>query len=281
MTTPVLLPPDQLSNVAPLFRQAPGQHLILESILAGVTPASVWVDDAAQPAAAMAVFQNKLFVTGSSPNTAFSRELADLLACEIIPAAKRTGMEALLIYPLATNWVKENLGFLQGAFPQFYADAARQYYAFDVGQNTLPRGWREMLPAGYRLRPVDAALLDDHHWQHIDYLREETQSERTSVADFLAHSFGVALTHENSLAAWCLSEYNCADRCEVGIATVEEYQRRGLGTVVGCSFVAEAIRRGYRQIGWHCWLRNRPSAALAEKIGYSLRSAEEIAIGLF
>jgi RimJ/RimL family protein N-acetyltransferase len=87
--------------------------------------------------------------------------------------------------------------------------------------------------------------------------------------------------HENSLAAWCLSEYNYADRCEVGIATVEEYQQRGLGTVVGCAFVEEAIRRGYRQIGWHCWLRNQPSAALAGKIGYSLRSEEEIAIGLF
>jgi RimJ/RimL family protein N-acetyltransferase len=97
-------------------------------------------------------------------------------------------------------------------------------------------------------------------------------SERASVADFLARSFGVCLVDESerALAAWCLSEYNCGARCEVGIEVVEAYQRRGLGTGLARALCAEAAARGVERVGWHCIAANTASGATARAAGLAL-----------
>jgi RimJ/RimL family protein N-acetyltransferase len=67
-----------------------------------------------------------------------------------------------------------------------------------------------------------------------------------------------------------MSEYNVSDRCEIGIATAEKYQRKGIATLVTWSFLAEAHRRGYTRVGWDCWTRNEASGATARKAGFTL-----------
>jgi RimJ/RimL family protein N-acetyltransferase len=104
----------------------------------------------------------------------------------------------------------------------------------------------------------------------LDAVREEMCSERASVEDFLRRSFGICPVHANEVAGWCMSEYNVGDRCEIGIATAEKHQRRGIATLTTWSFLAEAQRRGYRRVGWDCWTRNVPSVATARKAGFTL-----------
>lgn len=275
-----LLSPDQLPAARPLFDAMAGHHLILPSILAGLTPARVWVDNPDQPSAAAAVFHNKVYLLGSSRKADFNAALGELLTGQVFPKLKQDGVGIALVFPSHAGWVDLYPALFGNTFARIYPDAQRQVYAFDAGSNTLT-DWRGLLPEGFTLRPVDARLLSDDRWSSIEYLREETQSERVSIADFLEHSFGVCLTHGLDLVAWCLSEYNCGERCEVGIATVEAYQRRGFGTVAGAAFVEEALRRGYRSIGWHCWTRNLPSAALARRIGYTQRAEETLAFCVF
>ena len=101
----------------------------------------------------------------------------------------------------------------------------------------------------------------------------EMCSERPSVEDFLARSFGVCLVDEEqgTLAGWCLSEYNCGNRCEVGIEVAEAYQRRGMGTLLARALCREAFaRRGIRQVGWHCLAANAASGATARRAGLRL-----------
>ncbi len=99
----------------------------------------------------------------------------------------------------------------------------------------------------------------------------------------MARSFGIAAVHtgkrtdgkpaagevaEGELAGWCLSEYNVGDRCEVGIATLEPFQRRGLAKAMGQAFLRMAYSKGIREVGWHCWKQNIPSAATARALGF-------------
>ena len=104
----------------------------------------------------------------------------------------------------------------------------------------------------------------------IDSVQEEMCSERASVEDFLARSFGICPVYENEIAGWCMSEYNVGDRCEIGIATTPTHQRKGIATLATWYFLAEAQRRGYRRVGWDCWARNEASAATARKAGFTL-----------
>jgi RimJ/RimL family protein N-acetyltransferase len=115
---------------------------------------------------------------------------------------------------------------------------------------------------------VDRALLGDPVLAKREELVEEMCSERASVDDFLARSFGTALLHDGAVAGWCLSEYNLGHRCEVGIAVDERFRRRGLAKEMGGAFGRQAVPAGVHEIGWHCWQDNAASCATARALGF-------------
>lgn len=80
-------------------------------------------------------------------------------------------------------------------------------------------------------------------------------------------SYGFYLVVDDAIVSWCLSEYNCKDRCEVGIETVDAHTRRGYGTLTGAALINHAVSQG-RTVGWHCYAQNTPSNALATKLGF-------------
>ncbi|GAP14326.1 acetyltransferase [Longilinea arvoryzae] len=263
-----LLTPDRYPSAAPIF-QPLDLHLTIASILAGYTPGQIAVDDPQAPTAAAAWFGHKLFLAGNSRNVDFIQQLSAYFDQVLFPQARQRGQEVFIAFLADAAW-KTQFSTLFGSNFARQVDAPRQVHTFRSGANRFDTAWREKIPAGLHLSPVDAQLLAQTHLKHMDYLTDETQSERSSVQDFLDHSFGVCLHTDESLIAWCLSEYNAGARCEVGIATVDEYQRRGLGTLVGSAFIEEALKRGIAEIGWHCWARNEASAALARRLGYAL-----------
>ncbi|MCA9970913.1 MAG: GNAT family N-acetyltransferase, partial [Anaerolineales bacterium] len=130
--------------------------------------------------------------------------------------------------------------------------------------------WTPRLPAGYALRPVDAALLADETISNLDWVTEEMVSERPSVDAFLAHSFGYCVQHGRDIVAWCMSEYNSGSRCELGIATAEAHQRRGLARATGTAVIRHALAQGVYDIGWVCAADNAASVATAEALGFRL-----------
>lgn len=253
------------------------EHLTITSILEGRTPGRIAVDDPNHPACAAAWFRHKFFLAGD-PRPGFITALAEYFHGTLLSEAKNNGLEIFMLIPSSPTWKTHYPAIFETAFTR-QVDALRETYTFNAGKNALIPAWRDRMPDGFRFSAVDGGLLSQEHLKHNAYLADETQSERISVQDFLALSFGVCLHNDETLAAWCLSEYNHGPRCEVGIATVDEYQRRGFGTLAGCAFLEEAIQRGYRQIGWHCWKDNQASAALARKLGFSLFNEYEVTLG--
>jgi RimJ/RimL family protein N-acetyltransferase len=142
--------------------------------------------------------------------------------------------------------------------------ANREYYAC----KKLKHKWQDFMPEGFQLQMVDADLLANTSLKHLDTLKEEMISERPSVDDFLAKSFGVCAIHENELASWCLSEYNADGRCEIGIETTSDYRQRGIATALTLAFLEHAFSHGIKEVGWHCFKRNETSAKTALKAGF-------------
>jgi predicted acetyltransferase len=142
--------------------------------------------------------------------------------------------------------------------------ANREYYAC----KELKHNWKDVMPAGFQLQMVNADLLANTNLKHLETLKEELTSERPSVDDFLAKSFGVCAIHENELAGWCLSEYNADERCEIGIETTSDYRQRGIATALTLAFLEHAFSHGITEVGWHCFKRNESSAKTALKAGF-------------
>jgi len=272
MIYPLCFP--ELQITAPLFAPLLEHNLVLRSILAGHTPAVIYTDDPYRPSTAFTWFKYRAFLAGHPQSPTFSEELGSLLNSQLIPTAQRAGIDACILDFGELGWANRLSQIFSGWQP---IQAQRQFFAC----HTLPSIPAPGLPPGFTLLPVNAALLARDDLQHMAALRDETCSERLSVEDFLSHSFGYCITFQDELGCWCLSEYNTSGRCDVGIATIEPYQRRGLAAFITRALLEHAFRLGYTQVGWHCWARNIPSSALARKAGFILEIEHTVHIYTF
>jgi RimJ/RimL family protein N-acetyltransferase len=260
------LTPAQYDSVRPLF--APLTHYLTpDSILAGRTPGRVFADDPDAPQTAVAWYGHRAFVGGRADAQA-RQQMADWWQNVVLYEKAQSGLEGLVLHVDAA-WSKQITAVCTPPTLQVYP---RRAYRLDARGGS----WAVDQPADFALRLVDAALLADGRIQNMAYLTEEMVSERPSIGDFLAQSFGVCLLHKNEIVGWCLSEYNSGRRCEIGIATAEPFRRRGLATLMVRAFIDQALTQGVYDIGWICWAGNRPSVATAEKLGFDLVDERDV-----
>jgi len=239
-------------------------HLAPQAILAGAAVGRVYVDDPARPAAALICNAHRYYLCGRPDDEAFLSGLRRHLLADVYPMAQATGEPAAFSVHYAAGWEDAVPCILEGKEP---LAGRRRYLECQVSGPVGPLP----LPKGYRLHPVDAELLSEQGLAHGDALRAEMCSERDSVDEFLARSFGVCATCGREIVAWCLSEYNVADRCEVGIETTPPHRRRGLGAALATALVSEAAARGIHRVGWHAEAHNTASVATALRAGFADR----------
>ncbi len=250
-------------------------HLSLIALLSGTSPGAVYADDPSAPRAVIARTGHRFFLAGAPENAApdatqgpapeshRGQALARLFHETLIPQARAAGLLGFSVCYDPAGWEPQIEAILPG---MDIVRALHEYYHLSEERPNPVR----LLPDGFTLRAADRSLLEDEGIARLDLLREEMCSERPSVDAFLENSFGVCAIHDDDLAGWCLSEYNTGRRCEIGIATLDPYQRRGLATAMTSAFVETARARGVTEIGWHCYARNVPSGATARAAGLKL-----------
>ncbi len=257
----MLVTPAAYHTVKPLFADMDG-HLPVVAALHGTIEADVYADDPVHPQAALIdVRHRRLYLAGIATDQTADAG-ARLLTEVIWPAARAEGVPAFQLCCAPHGWEGYIDRLLPGLSP---IRTERRYYEYIAGQPLAAA----RLPEGYALCSADAQLLAATHLANLDALREEMTSERASVEEFLARSFGMCPVTDDALVGWCLSEYNTGDRCEVGIATLPPHGGKGLATATGIAFIQQALARGITRIGWHCYAANRPSCATALKIGFT------------
>jgi len=235
-------------------------HLALDSILSGLSPARIFVDDIDSPSAVFTWYKGKAWLAGDTENKAFNVDLDTYL--------RETYFEVLRTYG-ATGFRLHCDPPREKALDRFLINHEkypyeRLYYRLDARS----RAWRPEPPDGFEVGQIDSELLADGELSGLEDVRDEMVSERLSVEEFLDKSFGYVVTHGGRVVGWCMSEYNTGNRCELGIATREAYQRRGLAKLTAAATNRHALAAGIDEIGWHCAADNRASIATAESLGF-------------
>ena len=239
-------------------------HLAIAAALAGETPAELYVDDPQAPRAALLiVLDRRIFLAGATHDATFTQGFAALLH------------ERYTTSPPHDEPVQRTIAYSPHAWetvlPPLFADIEsrrmeRLSYRLRLNAPYMP----PIPPDGFTLRQIDAALVAETTLVNHPALIAEMQSEAPAVADFLRSKFGYCLQYGGELTAWCLSEYNHGDRCELGIETLSPFRRRGLALVTAGATVAHAQAHNITTIGWHCWKHNVASSALAQRLGFEL-----------
>jgi RimJ/RimL family protein N-acetyltransferase len=243
-------------------------HLAVEAVIQGAAAGRLWVDNSLAPRSAVIWVQHRVFVAGEDGAGKGPDGLNGVVR-EIAAAARARGDWGVGLYAAgAMKWETVLDGLAWKIMEREYWEIGSEEWK-PLGAE----GQADELAARLALRSVDRELMTAAEFGRMEQLREEMCSERPSVEDFLARSFGVCLVDEeqDALAGWCLSEYNCGDRCEVGIEVDEPYQRHGLGTLLARALCQEAFtRRKIRRVGWHCLAANLASGATARRAGLRL-----------
>ncbi len=255
------LNPNDYDQARPIF-QGMDCNLAVRTVLDGVVPGTIYVDDPIHPTAALTRVKHRFFLAGDAGNDAFNRALQEFFDTKVYPQSLAAGVYALVLYFAPDEWQDPINGvILKEKFP---IKSRRQFY----GTDKLKEDWRAIVPQGYALRRIDRDLLKDSGLRGRDMMIEELLSERYSVEQFFTQNFGFCVLHGNQIVGLCLSEHNVGNRCEVGIQTMLGHRRKGLATAMSLALIEHALANGITQVGWHCYADNVGSIATARKVGF-------------
>lgn len=254
------LTPSQYPLIAPLF--APLDfNLAIRSVIAGNTPGWVFADRPTAPGVSLIWnLADALLLAGPNQDVMTLAALRNLLHHHILPQARSRGIPELALFA-APVWESIAPKLLSGLDA---APAPRRSYRLEPGAaQDLPP-----LAPGFCIQPITADLLEGSA-PGVKEVRGWVDSFWHTPQDFLDTGFGFCAVEVGSgeVASWCLTVYAAGEERELGVATAPRFRGRGLAAQAAAACTAHAAAKGIR-LHWHCWTENRPSAAVAEKLGF-------------
>lgn len=254
---PTMLGPAAYPLAAALFADMSTYHLAVASVLAGVLPGRIYVDDPACPTAAILFPSNHYRVyVGGEPSAAL---LADALRQVHNPfGAERYWF--MVRYP-SHAWKSTIEHVLHGL-----GSSPSTYYFYRRTDSSAPL--LAPLKDTLVVAGIDRAVIDDTALENREQLIDEIHSESPSLEYFFGHHFGFCAHDGHQFVGWCLAEYHYQGRYELGIETIAPYQRQGVATHVASAVITRAFAEGATEIGWHCRANNVASIATAKRLGF-------------
>jgi GNAT superfamily N-acetyltransferase len=251
--------PSLLVALRPLFYGLP-TSFFLEAMIHGNCAFRAWSADD-YSTALLWDERGLLFPVGAVPDGVFLGDLGFLLNEIILPIAQARGQDAFLLHPSSLEW-DETLAAL-------FSEFTFNRYPRVLYQETapLPANWREHIPPGMILRPIDRKLLAESSLEGHDGLVEEIEECWPSMRRFLEHGFGFAVLDGRTIACRITGEYAYPGHIGIGILTAERYRGRGLAVLATLAFLEECVQRGLHP-HWDAWFNNKASVRAAEKSGF-------------
>jgi RimJ/RimL family protein N-acetyltransferase len=252
-----LLEPDSYPSVHSLFEEMTC-HLAVVTVLAGILPGRIYVDDPASPGTAILIpsNQHRVYVSGD-PSPRLFADVIHLLFTESLEES----YGSVVYYDASHSWEQSFEYVLQ---KQETTSSWRQFYRLREPSSPALRP----LPEHVTIDHIDETMVRASPLVNRQDLVEEILSESPSLEHFFRQNFGFCAQDGHQLVAWCLAEYHYQGRYELGIETIEAYQRQGIAAHLAEAVIKHAFARGATEIGWHCWATNTPSVATALKVGF-------------
>lgn len=235
--------------LAPLF--AGWEETLIWSCLQGCM-GRAWANHAEQPTAAMILTGDFFFYAGD----AFDEAARSLVG--YIPEGYSAS--AALMIPQDEAWEK--------LIEQVYTGRVTKHLRYaikkdgDCFDRERLRSFRDNLPEGYSLRPIDALL-------YPLVMREgwsgDFCSQFTSCEDFLSRGKGYVAMYQGKPASGASSYTVYREGIEIEIDTKEEHRRKGLGLACAAALILDCLEHNLYP-SWDA--ANLASVALAEKLGY-------------
>jgi RimJ/RimL family protein N-acetyltransferase len=262
----IRLKPTQFAKATGLFTEIAAWNVYLTAVLQQKSPGRVYVDNLEAPRSGFAVSLDCAYMVGSPTNDAFNNALRDELVATLLAGDRVNPADPELAICLDSPEWEPSLADILGdwRWPPIWGD--NHHYRFEKAQVD----WRAILPTGYQIARLDAAVLAAQGKQLPKHIVDSIRIGWQNEANFLQNGFGFAALHHDEIVCWCLADVTVGIACEIGIQTVPAHQRRGLATAVTAATVEFCQQAGFTHIGWHCGADNPGSIGTAVNAGFVL-----------
>jgi RimJ/RimL family protein N-acetyltransferase len=238
--------------------------LVIDAVIAANSPARVWADDLATPRMALLWDgTHSVYLVGAVDHVGACRELFER---EIAPAGR--GVLKLHAADAAVSAVCTGQSL------------HRRERVFYRGESSAIARRPQQIPAGFQISSINDKFAELGALANFADVTAEIGSCWNSLADFRRAGFGFCAHDADTIVCWCTAEYVSDGRCGIGIETAPEYRGRGFATLTASAFAGHCAERGIVP-HWDAWSSNRPSVAVAEKLGFRKVETYSVFVGTF
>ncbi|HEV7322499.1 MAG TPA: GNAT family N-acetyltransferase [Ensifer sp.] len=230
-----------------LLRDLSQVHVAVSAVLDGTIAGDVWIDHFEEPRVALLSNGDAYYLAGSPDQAAGSFAALN----NLIPQWAYLFVEDRWADRLRDVWSNP----FALPHPRVRLGLRRPHLI----------GASDALPDGFRLAPIDHALLALNPG-NLDTLTD-LMDGWSSPELFLEKAVGFCVLHEGCIVSHCATDSVSGQRCELGVGTEPAYRRRGLARIAAAATVAECVRRGVSKIEWHTHASNKGSIAIARACG--------------
>jgi RimJ/RimL family protein N-acetyltransferase len=248
------------NTVSELFRGIEF-NLEIPSIIAGDTRGDIYVDNLSSPNSAMIWDRlNNVFLSGDALDEQFAQSIYHRITSTFIPQIANRKMEYMTIYYGNPSWEDTIERMLS---KQNLHKISRRFFTV----NELIFDWKNKVPNGYLMTRIDNEFLRQSSMNNINHVISWIESFWYSTQDFINNGIGFCILNQDTVTSWCLSVFVSGKLMEFGTETILDYRNKGFSTLVASACVDHCFRNQITPL-WHCWSDNKPSIAVAEKIGF-------------
>jgi RimJ/RimL family protein N-acetyltransferase len=238
-----------------------------KAVVAGVNPGRIFVDHIESPTSGLIWLGNNdgfIFI-GDERNERFNEGMNSFIDSVIAPDAGRAGI----------NWFEGvgNHPKWEGVIERLFAHrnlGSWLQHVYIMPEEKYNLEMEPILEQGYAVHKITEALYEnkDNSIRNIDFLHATIDWSWSSSNHFFSNGIGYCIVYENEIVCICSSSFEFEHVQCIGIETVKAHQGKKLAQTVAHRFVKECIEKGWMPY-WDCMDVNKPSSAVAERLGFA------------
>lgn len=241
-------------------------QLEAKAVIEGVNTGRVFVDDIDFPTSGLIWLGNNdgFIFFGDEKNERFNNELNNYIDKIIIPEAIKVGLNWFEGIGNNEKWnttIKKVLKSRKlGSWNQRVYTLQKNDYKFD---------FELAIEQEYKVVKICETLFEsnDYTIRNIEFLHSKILEFWPSPERFFSDGIGYCMVYKNEVVSVCFSGFVVGNVHGIDIETLDGHQGKKLAQKVAQSFVKDCLDNNIVPY-WDCMESNKPSIAVAEKIGF-------------
>lgn len=241
-------------------------QLEAKAVVAGVNPGRIFVDDIESPTSGLIWLGNNdgFFFIGNEKNEKFNTKLNHFIDTVIVPEAKKVGLTWFEGIGDHNKWDEK----IKRLFEDRHLGRWDQrVYTFQ--KNDYKGNFEPAIEEGYNIVKISERLFENSNRsvENIEFLHSRIVESWSSLNSFFNKGIGYCVMYKNKIVSICFSNFAVDNIHAIAIETLEEHQGKKLAQKVALIYVKDCLENNFVPY-WDCTDSNKPSIAVAEKIGF-------------